>query len=133
MAQSQDLIVTKTGEVRGINSPLVAKIADALGTSEIMRASHVDPTNELSDAALAWLLANRPEVIREVPTIGYLNDTPRAAMIRQLPATWWADMLPVGGPVLGQFPSYDAARDAEIVWLREHNIPVCTSCATPPK
>jgi hypothetical protein len=33
---------------------------------------------------------------------------------------WWADLSPVGGPMLGPFPSRTPALDAEIAWLDEH-------------
>ena len=33
---------------------------------------------------------------------------------------WSADLTPVGGPVLGPFPSRSAALDAEIQWLNRH-------------
>lgn len=37
---------------------------------------------------------------------------------------WAADMSPVLGPVLGPFPTRQAALDAEVGWLNAHNIPV---------
>ena len=30
---------------------------------------------------------------------------------------WWADLRPVGGPVLGPFAVRSAALDAEVAWL----------------
>jgi hypothetical protein len=39
-------------------------------------------------------------------------------------AQWWADLLPVGGPVLGPFPSRGLALQAESVWLEAH----CLDC-----
>jgi hypothetical protein len=33
---------------------------------------------------------------------------------------WWADLSPVGEPVLGPFPSRTPALDAERAWLDEH-------------
>ena len=33
---------------------------------------------------------------------------------------WWADLSPVGGPMLGPFPSRTPALDAELAWLEEH-------------
>lgn len=33
---------------------------------------------------------------------------------------WTADMRPVDGPVLGPFPTRQAALDAEVAWLQEH-------------
>jgi len=36
---------------------------------------------------------------------------------------FWADLLPVGGPVLGPFKLHDDAIAAEIAWLQAHNFP----------
>jgi hypothetical protein len=33
---------------------------------------------------------------------------------------WWADLQPVGGPVLGPFPIRSAALKAESAWLEAH-------------
>jgi hypothetical protein len=33
---------------------------------------------------------------------------------------WWADLSPVGGPVLGPFPSRSEALAAEHFWLETH-------------
>lgn len=33
---------------------------------------------------------------------------------------WTADLAPVQGPLLGQFPTRTAALNAEVSWLREH-------------
>jgi hypothetical protein len=35
---------------------------------------------------------------------------------------WTADLAPVGGPVLGPFPKRADALEAEVTWLREHNL-----------
>lgn len=34
--------------------------------------------------------------------------------------TWSADLAPVGGPVLGPFPTRAAALEAETLWLERH-------------
>ncbi|MBA4019167.1 MAG: hypothetical protein C0483_18530 [Pirellula sp.] len=34
--------------------------------------------------------------------------------------TWSADLSPVGGPVLGPFPTRGAALEAETLWLERH-------------
>jgi hypothetical protein len=33
---------------------------------------------------------------------------------------WWADLTPVGGPVLGPFPRRTPALEAERAWLEVH-------------
>jgi len=40
------------------------------------------------------------------------------------PNLFWADLSPVGGPVLGPFAEYKAAINAEIAWLKRHNLPL---------
>lgn len=37
---------------------------------------------------------------------------------------WTADLSPVGGPLLGPFPTRSEALDAEQRWLEEHWLPV---------
>ncbi len=33
---------------------------------------------------------------------------------------WWADLMPVGGPLLGPFPARTPALEAEQAWLDAH-------------
>jgi len=33
---------------------------------------------------------------------------------------WWADLAPVGGPLLGPFPTRTPAQEAEQAWLVAH-------------
>jgi hypothetical protein len=33
---------------------------------------------------------------------------------------WWSDLSPVGGPVLGPFPTRTPALEAEHAWLEAH-------------
>jgi hypothetical protein len=42
---------------------------------------------------------------------------------------WTADLAPVNGPVLGQFPTRSAALAAELDWLRRHWL--CPTSAAP--
>jgi len=42
---------------------------------------------------------------------------------------WYADMAPVGGPLLEGFSRRDEALRAERVWLEANGIPVCVPCA----
>ena len=50
--------------------------------------------------------------------------TDLATAAELLPAdSWWADMLPVGGPVLGPYFDKNAALVEEVTWLTEHGIP----------
>ena len=36
---------------------------------------------------------------------------------------WWADLAPVGGPLLGPFPRRSGALSAEAEWLEAHWLP----------
>ena len=104
----EEIIISPDGTVRGVYSPIVDKITKALGDPVTQRASHVEPTNELSDKAAQWLWDNKEEPV--------------------LPDKWWADMLPVEGPVLGPYDTREEALDEEVKWLHAHNIPVCEPC-----
>lgn len=101
----------QTEPVRAVHSTEVQQIAQNLGTVSMMRASHVEPFDALLQAAKDWL---------------YYNNCQRQ------PLDWFADMLPVNGPVLGPFPTKEAALASEVAYLREHNIPVCTKCRETP-
>ncbi len=103
--------------IRAIYTPEVQKVAEAIGTVELERASHVEPTRELTHAAASWLELHNPEAFDWSLAIPLLPTN-----------KWWADMLPVNGPVLGPFDDRDTALKTESAWLREHNIPVCHKC-----
>ena len=42
--------------------------------------------------------------------------------------SWWADMTPVGGPLLGPYVYYVEALIAEIHWLQDRNLPGLAKC-----
>ena len=46
----------------------------------------------------------------------------RASHVEPEGREWTADLHPVGGPVLGPFPTRKAALDAEVAWLQENLI-----------
>lgn len=50
---------------------------------------------------------------------GEQQETRRASHVEPLGRAWTADMGPVGGPVLGPYPTRQAALDAEVDWLRK--------------
>jgi hypothetical protein len=80
----------------------------------VARNSNVDWTADLSDAALLAVAKQR----------GLPWGRPRAQLEGLLPAAWWADMLPVSGPVLGPFETRAAALAAEEAYLLERNLPL---------
>lgn len=105
---------------RAIHSPEAAAVLAKLGTTETRRASHVEPPGDLSQAALEWLLVHNPMAYSTLVT-----DINTAASL--LPEdSWWADMLPVGGPVLGPFFDKNVALAEEVKWLTDHRIPHAT-------
>ena len=107
------VVISPTGELRAIYSPITATIAQAMGGPvTTRRASHVEPTAELSDGAKKEL------VLRYHARWDILCEKYRTK--------WWASMLPVGGGVLGPYTTRDEALDDERVWLEEHNIPVAS-------
>lgn len=108
----QQVIISPTGEVRAIYSPLTSQIAKALGGPvTTRRASHVEPTADLSEAARRSIFE-------------IWGCWPSEVL---WPSAWWADMTPVGGPVLGPYETREEALDDEKVWLEEHNIPVAAN------
>jgi hypothetical protein len=83
-----------------------------LGVVELRRASHVDPTRELTEAAYNWLLEKYEKLSDHLISADKVRDCQK----------WWADMLPMNGPVLGPFATRSEALQAEMVWIDEHGI-----------
>lgn len=92
----------------------------ALGTTETRRASHVEPPGDLSKAALEWLALHKSREFRE--PVALLDEA--ASLLPE--NSWWADMLPVNGPVLGPFFDKNVALAEEVKWLTDHGIPTAT-------
>jgi hypothetical protein len=106
-----------SGGPRAIHSPEAAAVLKQLGATETRRASHVEPTSEISLEAINWMIANGHE------SAFLMTEVSRD----QLPADkWWADMLPVRGPVLGPFDTREEALREEVVWLNANGIPTAT-------
>lgn len=103
------------GEVRMIYSEVIPP--ETFGDDmEIRRASHVDPTSELSVSAEEWIWENLPN--GTLPT-GVMSELQEAVYP---PNKWWADLLPIGGPVLGPFDKRSQALAAEVDWIMENFI-----------
>lgn len=138
----KEIIISPKGELRAIYSPetdqILRGVAAKSGTQvETRRASHVEPTTELANAAIQWLAMNHaefkdqslPEGTTELPAAMSATDMIGALLRPHLPQDrWWADLLPVDGPVLGPFDTREIALDEEAKWLVAHNIPVCGPC-----
>lgn len=94
--------------IRGINSPVVTAVCgDQI--EHIRRASHVEPTQELSPLAQLELACARGLTIAE--------------LCSQYKNQWWADMHLSGGDILGPYPDRPQALAAEHEWLLAHHIP----------
>ncbi len=95
-----------------------------LGKLELRRASHVEASHDLSDAAIDWMWGNRHTNLWRGEKLGLDLDRERSRLRAALSSEdWWADMLPSNGPVLGPFDSRQGALDAEVNWLRERGLP----------
>lgn len=134
-------ISTGQQQVRGLDTRITNKVVDALGGNKtITRASHVEPGSGLSPSAIEWLHEHfrHPSCDMHDPlwTHGpferyYVGDDEDAPDVRVKQNSWFADLLPVNGPVLGPFSDRHAALAAEEAWLHENHIPVCEPCRNP--
>ena len=97
------VVIDKRGGIRAIWKPELDQIIPAEAHRDLRRASHVEPTQELSQQARENLRAQ--------------------GMTALPPNLWWADMAPVGGPVLGPYVSREKALEEEVLWLEGHGIP----------
>ena len=98
------------GTTRHLVDPVSERFGSKIGPKlSTMRASHVESWNDLSDKARAWIHEQRKWVVDILDPID--------------PNLFWADMLPVGGPVMGPFSQYEQAIEAEIRWLQQNNLP----------
>lgn len=110
MAKAISLVIEPDGTSRHLVDAESEKFGSQIGPkTETRRASHVESWGDLSAKAQAWLRAN-----------GWCLD---GCCHGVDPNDFWADLLPVSGPVLGPFKSYEQATAAEIAWLQERNLP----------
>lgn len=112
------IIIPRGGDkpIRGIYDPKMMPIVETLGECELARASHVEPTASLSESTKDWLAC-----------FARLGNSEHYKGQPELPKNkWWADMQPVGGPVLGPFDTRDEALEKEVEWLQKNKIPVAS-------
>lgn len=50
--------------------------------------------------------------------------TQRASHVEPVGSDWFADLSPIGGPLLGPFRLRESALQAEVAWIYKHKIPV---------
>ena len=97
-------MIEADGTTRHLVDPVSERLAASVGPkTETRRASHVESYADLTDEAKTWLQDNAADT----------SD----------PNNFWADLSPVGGPVLGPHAAYADAIAAEVAWLQRHNIP----------
>lgn len=130
------IIIPQTGIATGESGPRAvydqtsSKVMAALGKTETMRASHVEPGSALSQAALAICAHDK-----EPPMAQRAGSNQPFEILPAYASHWFADMTPTGhNVVLGPYPpdQRDTALAEEVKWLHEHNIPVCEPCRESP-
>lgn len=104
---------SRTGAARALYSPEAQALLAPLGDITIRRASRVETWEDLTEAARIWLVDG--SIWGYAQALYHPND---------IANVWWADMIPVGGPVLGPFNSRDEALEAEVGWLRDRDYPL---------
>lgn len=118
MMKSVELIIDKDGSAKHMVDPASEAIGAAIGPKvETWRNSHVETWSSLSHNAREWLVL--------YGHVGRTSDerTRCFKADRELTNHWWADMLPVGGGVIGPFVSHAVAITAERRWLLAHDLP----------
>ena len=105
------LVISPEGCCRCLVGDVLAeRYGEALGEiASVSRNSHVETWSSLSESARQWIIDQS------------IMDPAHSSFNACL---WWADMSPVGGPVLGPFCSHGAALQAEREWLILHDLPV---------
>ena len=118
MMKSVELIIDKAGSTKHLVDPASEAVGNVIGPKvETWRNSHVETWSSLSHDAREWLvLYGHVSRTADERTRCFKDDL-------ELTNHWWADMLPVGGEVLGPCVSHAAAIIAERDWLTAHNLP----------
>ena len=114
------LVFDADGTTRHLVDPLSERIAAAVGPRvSTQRCSHIETWGDLSIAARQWLLDHRALFADiEDDRVYELEDDGC-----DLTTCFWADLLPVNGPVLGPFEHAEDANKAEIKYLQERDLP----------
>ena len=122
-----DVIVDPQGDSRHLIEETHDKVLTGFGEKDVTyRNSHVETWNDLSSAAKDWLL-NKARIVRVVCDRPVINGTKSVVT-----NCFWADMLPVDGPVLGPYTLHSGAIAAEVAWLQENNLPLPQTSADHP-
>lgn len=129
MGKTVKIVIGKGGEIRHLHDDRVTAALSKLGTSSLERASHVEPLNELLSipGAQRWLWKHLQR------TTGCGPDEANKKLAEMSRLEWWADLRPVGGPILGPYAGRDAALSAEKEWLESHGVPSQVKVGDPPR
>jgi len=115
-----EIIFDPKGQGRHLATPGSDDVFASVGAKETTwRNSHVETWNSLSDEAQNWITDKVTVDYPELYTPFLTSDTGYRHWVN----FWWADMLPVGGPVLGPFDTHEDAIAAEVEWLNAKNLP----------
>ncbi len=99
------------GTTRHLVDPVSERIGSMIGPKiSTRRVSHVESWSDLSHEARVWIHEHRMWIVVILDPID--------------PNLFWADMSPVGGPVMGPFSEYEKAIAAEVRWLQNHDLPM---------
>ena len=97
------IFIAPDAQVRHVHNDALTPVTSKLGATSVRRATNVEPYADLSTDAKSWLQ------VRDV----VIPDT----------VSWFADMLLIGGDVLGPFATRDQALEAELSALSEMRAP----------
>ena len=119
MSTALKIIIERNGTVRHLVDDAHMALGAAFGERiDTWRNSHVESWSSLSWSA-RWCLL----VTRRAPLAMLLPAVFRPRRCAPLYNAFWADMRPVGGPVLGPFQKHSDAIKAEVALLLAHSLP----------
>ena len=123
------IVIDPDGTAKHLVDPVSERIAAAIGPKvSTQRSSHVESWHDLSGKARNHVLSHEDRLasISDDRLYDSFVDGPDGVIeaSRDITNFFWADMLPVNGPVLGPFKTRQEALDAETTWLKAHGIPL---------
>ena len=98
------ITVETDGTLQFLNTPHLRPLLDE-GTSQVRRASHVEP------------MARLPRLFFHLLRRVFGEQGRVAQWTREWPVVWQVNLAPSAGPILKDFVDRDAAIAAEICWL----------------
>lgn len=103
---SMQLIAANDGTVRYLAGEERLPLTEQFGpVQRHVRCSRVDGWDDLSWTAQGWIRCYRQEHAEQ-------------------PQFFWVDLLQLANYILGPFLTYDLAIQAEVHWLKEHQLPL---------